>query len=180
MGLAEEQIESIIRAHSESVDALKGFEADAHRLQEAERELEQARRECESYRERYEREREAGRRMREEAQAREIAAKKTALYRKMLSEAGVDERRHSAILRATDLSAVALEGEDLKDAKAVREQIVREWSDFIPTVRVSGTRVENPPVGGGAGLTREQILTIRDPAKRQRAIAENIEQFRKE
>ena len=179
MGLTEEQIESVIHAHSESVDALKGFEADARRLQEVKRELDEARGEQESYRERYERERDTLRRVREEAQAKETAAQKAALYRAALKDAGVEERRHDAILRATDLNAIAVSEGRLADEDAVREGIVREWGDFIPAVRTTGTRVENPPVSGGSTLTREQILTIRDPAKRQRAIAENIEQFRK-
>ena len=112
------------------------------------------------------------------AAEKEIAAQKEALYRSALRAAGVDERRHDVILRATDLAAIRISDGRLEDAQAVGEAIRRDWGDFIPTRTTSGTRVENPPGNAGAGMTREQIMNIRDAAKRQRAIAANIDKFR--
>ena len=179
MGLAEEQVEAIIDAHVEAVDALKGFEADARRLEAVSRELDAAKSAESETRRRYEDEHRAFEAYRAEAERRETDARKAALYRAALASAGVDARRHDAILRASDLSTLRVADGQLEDADAVREAIRREWGDFIPVTTTRGTRVEHPPVNRGAGLTREQIMDIRDSAARQRAIAANLEQFQK-
>ena len=180
MGLAEEQVEAIIGAHAEAVDALKGFEADARRLQDVQRELDALQAAHGETRRRYEEEHRAFAAYREQAERRADGERRAALYRAALTAAGVDARRHDAILRATDLSALRVEDGRLQDEAAVREAIRREWADFIPVTVTRGTSVENPPVNRSAGLSREQIMDIRDSAARQRAIAANLEQFRQQ
>ena len=113
-----------------------------------------------------------------DAAEKEAAAQKAALYRAALKAAGVDEKRFDAILRVTDLSGIAVKDGKLEDEKGVIDAIKADYSDFIPTTTTTGTRVENPPVNTGAGMTRAQILGIRDATARQQAIAANIDQFK--
>lgn len=113
----------------------------------------------------------------EEAKSQAALAEKRALYREALRSAGVDERRAALILRVSDLSGLAVKDGRLADAQAVDARIREEWGDFIPRETVTGTPVANPPVRAPGGMTREAILAIRDAGRRQRAIAEHIDQF---
>lgn len=179
MGLTEEQVESIIEMHTETVDALKGYEADAKKLADVQKELDALKGDGDGYKDKYERLKKDFDAYKADTEAKAAAAEKAKLYRAALKAAGVDERRFDTILRATDLSKVNVKDGKLEDEAAMLEVIKHEWDDFIPKTTTTGTRVENPPVNSGAGMTREQILAIKDTSARQKAIAENIDQFRK-
>lgn len=102
---------------------------------------------------------------------------KARLYRSMLRETGVDERRIDSIMKVTDLSKVSVEDGAIADAETVKEAIASEWGDFIAHTNTQGANVDNPPANTGAKMTRDEIMAIKDTSARQKAIAENIEQF---
>ena len=179
MGLTEEQVESIIEAHTETTNALSGYKADAEKLAAVQKELDELKGADGGYEARYAALQKEFDAYKADTEAKAAAAEKAALYRAALKAAGVDEKRYDAIMRATDLSAICVRDGKLTDEAGVLEAIKKDWGDFIPETTTAGTRVERPPVNTGAGLTREQILSIRDPAKRQKAIAENIDKFKK-
>lgn len=54
------------------------------------------------------------------------------LYRELLEQEGVDERRIDSVMRVTDLSDVVVEDGRLKDEDGLRANIHKEWADFIP------------------------------------------------
>ena len=123
------------------------------------------------------------RRLREVAEAgrREAAADrrrlKERLYRELLRETGVAEKRMDAILRVTDLDAFGLEDGTLTERAGLAEAIRREWADFIAVKETRGAKVETPPQAQGPVLTRAQIAAIRDGGERRKAIAENAALF---
>lgn len=178
MGLTEEQVESIIEAHTETTNALSGYKADAEKLAAVQKELDELKGADGGYKKMYEDEHAAFEAYRADAVAKEAAAQKGTLYRAALRAAGVDERRFEVILRATDLSHLGVKDGKLEDEDGVLVAIRRDWADFIPTTQTRGTFVETPPRTEGAGMTREQILAIKDASARQQAIAENIDQFK--
>lgn len=55
--------------------------------------------------------------------------------------------------------------------------IKADYADCVATTQVTGTPPNNPPTGGGKGMTREQILAISDKAEQRAAIAQNLELF---
>lgn len=79
-------------------------------------------------------------------ETKEVTAKKEAAYKKLLTEAGVSEKRIPSILRVTDLDSIELDDDgNAKDAEKYTESIKTEWSDFIQTTRTEGAEVANPP-----------------------------------
>ena len=178
MGLSEEAIETVIDAHTQTVDALKGYEAEARRLASVQQELEEMRAANGESLARYERERDAFAQYRAQVQAREETAQRAALYRAALKSAGVKESLHEQIVEMTNLSQLGVKDGRLADEAAVIQDIRAKYEDFIPATTTTGTLVETPPANAGAGMTREQIMGIRDAAQRQRAIGANIGLFR--
>ena len=180
MGLTEEQIETVIDAHTEALDAFKGYKVDAEKLAAVQRELDELKASDGGYKKRYEDEHAAFEAYKAEAAAKETAAEKAKLYRAALKAAGVDEKRFDAVMRLVDLSKVSVKDGKLTDEQAVIEDIKRDWGDYIPTIQTHGTRVDNPPRNQGAGMTRDQIAAIRDPIEMQRAIADNMDSLKGE
>lgn len=103
---------------------------------------------------------------------------KARLYRSLLREAGVDDKRIDSIMKVTDLSGISVTDGAIAEHDTVKEAIAKEWGDFIAHTNTQGANVETPPANSGAKMTRDQIMAIKDTSARQQAIAENIELFR--
>lgn len=176
LGLSEEQMDSIIDAHTDTVDALKAQVTD---LTEKLTGLENAKTELsEGYKAKYEAVKKDFDNLKAEIATKETAAKLTAAYRERLEAAGIDPRRYDAILRVTDLSGLKLDADGkLENAASVDKAIAKEWSEFKVSKTVKGPTTPTPPEGGKAQLTKAEILAIKDTGARQQAIAENIELF---
>lgn len=102
-----------------------------------------------------------------------------ALHGEILRDLGINADRIKAIQKVTDYSGMK-KGKDgkLADEAAVRKAVSEEWKDFIPTNTNKGAKVENPPAAGKtAGKTMEEIMAMKDPIERQKAIMENREQY---
>lgn len=102
---------------------------------------------------------------------------KARLYRAMLREAGIDEKRLDSIMKVTDLAGIAVQDGQIADAENVKAAIESEWGDFIAHTATQGATVDNPPASTGAKMSRADILAIKDTRERQQAIADNIEMF---
>lgn len=114
---------------------------------------------------------------------KEVRAEKEKAYSDLLRNAGISEKRIGTILKVTDVDGLELdEDHKIKDEKDRVEQVKKEWSDFIETVRTQGTQVSTPPTntgGSSSTMTKEQILEIKDTEARQKAIQQNIDLFMK-
>lgn len=77
---------------------------------------------------------------------KEIKAKKTDAYKKLLKEAGVSEKRIEAVLKVSDIDGIEFDDEGkVKDSETLTKNIKEEWSDFIQTSSTAGANVANPP-----------------------------------
>ena len=156
MGIEDAQIDQIIEAHSETVNALKD-ERDSYReaaeaLPGVQRELDELKaKPDDGYRERWEKEHADFEAYKEKVSKADSEREKRALYRKLLQEAGVDPKRLDAVMRVADLSEVAVEDGKIKDAEALSESVKKEWSDFIVQTGTKKADVDNPPAGGDPG-----------------------------
>ena len=84
-----------------------------------------------------------------------------------------------AFMKVTDLAPINVKDGAIEDAENVKAAIQDEWGAFIAHTSTHGAKVENPPANaGGAKMTKDEIMAIKDTSARQKAIAENIEQFR--
>lgn len=182
MSLTEEQIDTIIEAHTETVEALKEerdkYKADADKLPTVMNELETLKSDGGGYEQKYnDLKKEFDSYKSEQNALAEKTAKETA-YKEMLKNAGVSEKRIASIMRVTNLADIKVDKDGkLKDYEKLVDSVKSEWSDFIETKTEKGADVKNPPEGSGTKMTKDEIMKIKDTTERQRAIAENHELF---
>ena len=82
--------------------------------------------------------------------AKAKAASKTAAYKALLREAGVNEKRIEAVLKVSDISKIELDADGkIKDSKTVIDGIKSEWADFIVTEGKKGADTATPPANDG-------------------------------
>lgn len=183
LGLEEAQIETIIDAHTETVDGLKEslktaqteaakVEGLTQQLNDANDKLSKAgnaaevKKEFETYKANVEAERKA--------------AKTTADVQELAKEAGIArDSFRAAVAKCFDASKIvyAEDGSISNRAELVQE-IKTDYADFRSTATTTGTPPITPPTGGKAGgMTKEEIMAIRDPEARQAEIIRNPAAF---
>ena len=107
-------------------------------------------------------------------------AKVKAAYRKLLIDERISAKTIDAVLAATDYSKMKLKDDgSLDNIDDLKKDIAEKWGGFQVSTRQRGERVDNPPPGGRSGMTREEIMKIKDTSERQAAIRDNIELFQK-
>lgn len=159
LGITEEQIEAIIEAHTETVDALKkardGFKADAEKLPVVQRELDDLKATQDApdeWKEKYDKEHADFEAYKTAQAEKETNSRKETAYRALLKAAGVADKRMDAIVKVTDLAALKLTDEGkLHDADTLTKSIKETWSDFITTTEEEGAETKTPPDGGNDG-----------------------------
>lgn len=150
MGLTDEQVDTIIEAHTDTVDGLKTdiekYKGDAEKLPGVQKELSDLKAAGDGgYKEKYEKEKADFAKYKADQEAKETRVAKENAYRELLKAAGVSDKRIPAILKVTDLNSVELEGDKVKDADKITEGVKTEWADFIETSNTSGTNTPTPP-----------------------------------
>lgn len=160
MGLTDEQVDTIIEAHSETVDALKeeskAYKESADKVQTLEEQLKQANETIknagkDTYKVKYEAIKEEFETFKSDISQKETLANKKSAYTQLLKTAGISDKRIESILKVTDLDSLQL-AEDGKFANAeeLTNSIKTEWADFIQTNGVQGVSTAQPPTQGGA------------------------------
>lgn len=170
MGIEEKQVESIIEAHSETVNGLKAdrdkYKEQAAKVPDLQKQLEEAQAASngeDEWQQKYEDEHQAFEDFKAQIQTERADAEKAQAYRGMLMAAGIDPKRIDAIMRVTDLSEVEMEDGKLKDSDKLQESAKEEWSDFVLKTHVEGSKPETPPStsrGGAEGADPEVIKRI--------------------
>ena len=190
MGLTEEQVDTIIEAHTEVTDGLKEqikqYKADADKLVDVQKELDDLKSAGDGgYKSKYESEKAAHDELKASIAKEKAYASKESAYRELLKAAGVKDKFIDTIVRA---ERSTIDGLNIKDGKiegsdTLTEAAKKNWGDFIATQQVVNTRVENPPANtGGTKLTKAEIYAKDEhgryklsTAERQKALAENPE-----
>lgn len=189
MDIDKENIDKIIEAHTETVDALKeerdnlkteadkvkGLKGDIESLKESMVEKS----EYDSLKSKYDKLKGDFEEYKSDINAKDIKASKAEAYKSLLKEAGIAEKRIASVSKVADLSKIELDEEGkIKGADDLIKSIKEEWSDFIETSGKKGADTPKPPANnGGKTMTKEDILAIKDTADRQKAMAENPELF---
>lgn len=186
MGLTDEQVDTIIEAHTDTVDGLKAdvskYKTDAEKLPSVQKELDDLKAAGDGgYKEKYEKEHKAFEDFKADQTAKETKATKEKALRGLLTKLGISEKRQDSIVKVTDLSRYEMDGENIKDAEAAEKALKEEWADFIPTTTTTGASTSTPPANtSGGAVTRDSIMQIKDPVERRAAIAKNLDLFGKE
>ena len=188
LGIEEEKAEQIIAAHSETVEGLKAerdkYKEDAEKLPATKTELEELKKKAageDPYKDKYEKIKKEYDEFKADTEAKATTAKKEKAYRKLLKDIGIPDKRIDAVMKVSGerISKIELDEQgEIKDGDKEKDNLKKEWSDFIPTTRTEGAPSPNPPSNTGKGtMTKEQIRAIEDPIARQKAMLENGELF---
>ena len=191
MGISDEQVDEIIAAHTETVDALKeqrdAYKADAEKLADVQKQLDKATADLEAagkdaYKVKYEALKEEYEGYKTEQTKKESHAAKEKAYRALLQEAGVSEKRLESVLKVSDVDSVELDEKGtIKGADKLTESIKSEWADFITTTETRGASTSYPPANNNSGaMTKADIYKkdehgryVLSAAERQQALIEN-------
>lgn len=150
MGLTEEQVDTIIEAHTDTVDGLKAdiekYKGDAEKLPGVQKELDDLKAAGDGgYKEKYEKEHKAFEDFKTAQTEKETRQAKEAAYRELLKAAGVSEKRIPAILKVTDLNGIEMDGDKIKDADKHTQTVKTEWAEFVETSNTTGANTNTPP-----------------------------------
>ena len=185
LGIEEAKIDEIISAHADTVNALKeqrdGYKADADKLpavQKALDDLKASQSGDDPYKEKYEKKAKEFDDYKKGVEAKELKRSKSAAYKQVLKE--LKASHVDSILKASqsELEKIELdENGKIKDVDKLKESIKKEWADFIVEEGQQGANTATPPANEGSKVSKEDILKIKDPAARQKAMYENSELF---
>lgn len=181
MGLTEEQIDSVIDAHTETVDGLKTqietIKADAEKLKDVQKELDGLKN-GKDWKAEHDKLKKQFDDYKSSTEAKETENAKREAVREAAKKAGLSEAGITKAVKYADLTKVELNDDGkAKDADKLAADIKGEWGDYAATTTTKGAKVETPPATGKATRSKEEILAIKDTAERQQAIAENHELF---
>lgn len=175
MGIEEGQIETIIEAHTETVNGLKAerdkYKEQAEKVPDLQEQLEAANEalsESEDWKAKYEGEKKALRDFQAKVDGEKAAAAKAKAYRDMLRAANIDPKRIDAIMRVTDLSKVEMEDGKLKDGDKLSETAKAEWADFVVKTRTDPSDPATPPKGTKTVDGADPEITKRMQARHER------------
>lgn len=193
MDLSEAQIDQIIEAHRNTINGLtderdslrkdvEDYKAQVEKLQGADKELVKAKaklEDAEKVTEKLKALQAEFEDYKADVNAKQTQASKEKAYRDLLKEAGVSEKRIDSVIKVSDLSNIEFDDDGkVKDAKSIISGIKSEWADFIVTQATQGAHTSNPPANnGGAKMSKDDIMKIKDTAERQQAMLENKELF---
>ena len=152
MGIDEKQVESIIEAHTETVNGLKAqrdkAQEEAKRVPDLQKQLEEAKAANEGsgeWERKFKKEHEAFESYKTQVSTEKAEAEKAKANRSMLTAAGIDPKRLDSIMRVTDLKDIVMEDGKLKDEEKLAEAAKKEWADFVVKKRTEGSNPANPP-----------------------------------
>ena len=186
MGIEDEKIDQIIDAHTETVDGLKDklrtAEEDSKKLKDVQKEVDDLKEKGdgnENYKEKYEKEKKAFEDYKKDVEGKAAAEAKEKAARAYFEGKGITGTNLEIALRGSkeEISGLELDGEKIKDAKALDDLISGTYKGLVGKKQTQGAGTDTPPGNGGGKMTKEEIMKISDAGQRQRAIAENHELF---
>lgn len=192
MGLTEEQQDTIIEAHTDTVNGLKAdvdrYKADAEKLPVVQKELDDLKgKGDDGYKEKYESEHKAFEDYKKTVDAEKTTAAKEKAVEAVLKKIGVSEKRLQSVAKLAKADGLldALELNDdgaVKEADKLEKSLKDSYSEYITTTSTKGADTPTPPANsGGANLTMADIYKkdekgryVMDYEARLKAIEENL------
>lgn len=176
MGLTEEQQDTIIEAHTDTVNGLKAdvdrYKADAEKLPGVQKELDDLKGKGDGgYKAKYEAEHKAFGDYKANVDAEKTTAAKEKALSDVLLKIGISEKRISSVARLAKGDGLLdkLELDDkgaIKDAAALEKSLKTDYGEYITKSSTKGADTSTPPANnGGKALTREDIYKTDDKGR---------------
>lgn len=163
MGLTDEQVDTIIEAHTDTVDGLKAdvskYKADADKLPGVQKELDDLKAAGDGgYKEKYEKEHSAFEAFNTDITAKESKAAKEKAVRAYFESKNITGANLDLAMRGCgeEMAALELDGEKIKDTKALDALVDGTYKGLVSTTQTKGANPATPPANtGGSGVTAE-------------------------
>lgn len=186
MGLTDEQVDTIIEAHTDTVDGLKEqvkvYKADADKLSTVQKELDGLKaagddgweEKAKGWEKKYTD-------LVAENKNKETRAAKEAAVKAYYESKGITGDNLTIAMMGSGevLEKLELDGGKIKDAAALDALVGGAFAKLVSTTTTEGLKTQTPPKNGGGKMTREEIVKIQDPVERRAAIRDNMELFEK-
>ena len=192
MGLTDEQIESVIEMHLDTVNDLKDqitaatadkeifdkLKAENENLKTQLSESKQAAADAEKYKRDYESVKNELDTFRSDVETKAAKAEADKAFTKWLTDNGYTDKGANKIVKYGGFTPEFNKDGTIKNADKLNESVAAEWSEYKITAKTEGAKTETPPSNtGGSKRTKAEIMAIKDPVERQQAIKENPEVF---
>ncbi len=163
MGLTDEQMDTIIEAHTDTVDGLKAdvskYKADAEKLPGVQKELDDLKAAGDGgYKEKYEKEHSAFEAFKTDITAKESKAAKEKAVRAYFESKNITGANLDLAMRGCgeEMAALELDGEKIKDTSSLDALVDGTYKGLVSTMQTKGANPATPPANtGGGGVTAE-------------------------
>lgn len=182
-GLTDEQIDSVIEEHVDTVNSLQAdvnkYKTEAEKLPSVQKELDDLKAaKGDDWKKKYEDEHTAFESFKAEAGKKETKAAKERAFREILKAENISEKRHDTIVKYFDVDTLELDEDGkAKNGDAIAKQIRDDFGDYTVQTHQRGAGTEHPPANTGGKMTKKEIMAIKDYKERQKAIEQNPEVF---
>ena len=153
MGLTDEQVDSIIEMHSETVDGLKEqvktYKADAEKLPNVQKELDDLKAAGDGgFKEKFEKEHSDFENFKKTIQEKETKAAKESAAKAFFESKGITGNSLEIAMRGSsaEIAALDLDGEKIKDSSALDALVNGTFKALVSTTTTKGENIPNPPV----------------------------------
>lgn len=191
MGLTEDQQDTILEAHTETVDEIKAernrYKSAAENLPNIQRQLEEAQEvlktaQQDGWKEKHDKVKRELDDYRAQIEGEKAHAAKEKAVKAYLESKNIIDGNLTIAMRGlgAEIDAAELDGEKLKDTKAFDDLIAGDLKGLVTTTKEKGAPPPaNPPKNIGGSMTKDEIFKISDRAERRAAIAANMNLFEK-
>ena len=174
MGLTDEQVDTIIEAHTDTVDGLKAdvlkYKTDAEKLTDVQKELDDLKAKGDDgWKEKHDKLKGEFDTYKKDVEAKETHSKKVEAYRNILKDANLSEKGIEKAIKYAEWDKIELEADGkLKGASDHIKAAKEEWAEYVTTTTTTGAKTSTPPANNGnSGVTKEdfQKMSYKDRLK---------------
>lgn len=182
MGLTDEQIDTIIEAHTDTVEGLKTdlskYKTDAEKLVGVQKELDDLKAKGDDgWKDKHDKVQKEYDDYKKDVETQKSRAAKETAVRAFYESKGITGKNLEIAMRGSrsEIDGAELDGDKIKDTAALDALVSGDFAGLVAKTTTTGSTVAHPPAagGGGTGKTKDEILAIKDGAARRKAMAEN-------
>lgn len=153
MGLTDEQVDTIIEAHTDTVDGLKAdiskYKGDAEKLPTVQKELDELKAAGDGgFKEKFEKEHSDFENFKKTIQEKETKAAKESAAKAFFESKGITGNSLEIAMRGSsaEIAALELDGEKIKDSSALDALVNGTFKALVSTTTTKGANIPKPPV----------------------------------
>ena len=153
MGLTDEQVDTIIEAHTDTVDGLKAdiskYKGDAEKLPTVQKELDDLKAAGDGgFKEKFEKEHSDFENFKKTIQEKETKAAKESAAKAFFESKGITGNSLEIAMRGSsaEIAALDLDGEKIKDSSALDALVNGTFKALVSTTTTKGANIPNPPI----------------------------------